>query len=93
MDMVTSFQNDNGRTYTVLATLEFNNSDKQEYANSWQNVRAMLLQNDRNHEYVVAQYVGEHSWGFGSYFEELSDATETYTEVVKRYNRVQGFIP
>ena len=86
--MEKTFENDNGRTYTVLATLEFNNSDKQEYSDSWQETRAMLLQDDKNHEYVVAQYVGEHSWGFGSYFEQLSDATEKYIEVVKRYNRV-----
>ena len=86
--MEKTFENDNGRTYTVLATLEFNNSDKQEYANSWQETRAMLLEDTNKHEYVVAQYVGEHSWGFGSYFEQLSDATEKYTEVVARYNRV-----
>ena len=85
---MTVFQNDNGRNYDVLATLEFNNSDSQEYANSWQNTRAMLLQDQRNHEYVVAQYVGEHSWGFGAYFDELADATEKYNDVMSRYLRV-----
>ena len=88
METITVFQNDNGRTYTVLAVLEFNARDKQKYADSWQNHQAMLLQDQRNHEYVVAQYVGEHSWGFGSYFDELPDATEKFNEVVARYNRV-----
>ena len=85
---MTNFKNDNGRVYNVLATLEFNNSDKKQYANSWQNTRAMLLEDTNKQEYVVAQYVGEDSWGFGSYYDNLKDANEKYTEVMNRYNRV-----
>ena len=88
MNKTVIFENNNGRTYNVLAVLEFNEQDKKEYADSWQETRAMLLQDTGNGEYVVGQYVGQGSWAFGSYFDELSDATEKFNEVVTRYSRV-----
>ena len=77
------FKNDNGRTYTVIAELEFNAIDKEYYKNSWQQKRAMLLEDD--HEYVVAQYVGENSWGYGYYADSLEDATKKFNEIVAEY--------
>ena len=87
MGTLTTFQNSNGRTYNVVATLEFNTRDKQEYSDSWQETRAMLLEDINKHEYVVAQYVGEDSWGFGGYYDNLKDATEKFNEIVREYNR------
>ena len=47
----------------------------------------MLLEDINKHEYVVAQYVGEDSWGFGGYYDNLKDATEKFNEIVREYNR------
>lgn len=77
------FTNDNGLSYNILATLEFNEADKEYYKNSWQKHKAVLL--ERNGEYIVANYVGEASWGFGRYYDNAKDAELKFNEVVQGY--------
>ena len=84
--MALEFKNENGRTYNVLEVLEFNAKDKEYYKNSWQNFRAMLLEHDN--EYVVAQFVGENSWGYGYYADGIKDATNKFNEIAKEYLQV-----
>ena len=75
--------NDNGRTYNVLATLDFNKADAEYYKNSWQNYRAALL--ECNGSYVVATLVGETSWGNGYYADGIRDAVQEFNRQVKNY--------
>lgn len=77
------FKNENGQTFNILSTLEFNEADKEYYKNSWQKHRAMLL--ERNDEYVVASYVGDSSWGYGYYADGIKDAKKKYNSICSEY--------
>ena len=79
----TIFHNSNGHDFNIIATLEFNNADKEYYKNSWQKHRAMLL--ERNQEYIVATYVGENSWGYGYYADGIKDAYRKFNSIVEEY--------
>ena len=85
MSTAIQFMNNNGRTYDILEVLNFNETDKKYYENSWQQTRAMLLRDTNSGEFVVAQYVGEHEWGFGYYTDNIHDADNKYNEIVREY--------
>lgn len=78
-----TLKNDNGRTYNILATLNFNKADEEYYKNSWQNYYCALL--ECNGAYVVATLVGDTSWGSGYYADGLKDAIEYFNEKVTGY--------
>ena len=79
------FNNSNGQAFNIISTLEFNKVDQEYYKNSWQKHRAMLL--ERNEEYIVASYVGEDSWGFGYYADDIKDATNKFNSIMQDYNK------
>lgn len=85
MTLCEQFINSNGRVYEVLRAREFNAKDKEYFKNSWQKKRVALMHIPHSEEFVVAQYVGETSWGYGSYFNTLESAEHKYDEVVKSY--------
>lgn len=79
------FKNDNGHEYEVIQVLDFNDKDKEYYKNSWQKYRVALLQVPYQNEFIVASYLGEHSWGYGYYSDDLEDAVKYYNKIVKDY--------
>ena len=79
----TIFHNDNGLDYKVLDLLNFNATDAEYYKNSWQKHRLALLQGGGT--YVVASYLGETSWGYGKYFDDLMDAKACYIKERDNY--------
>lgn len=81
--MVLEFKNSNGKTYKVLRVQTFNEADKEYYTNSWQKYRVALLKGDT--EYVVANYLGEDSWGHGYYTNDETQAVQEYDRVVAEY--------
>ena len=89
MQTLEVLHNDNGNDYKYISVLEFNNIDKEYYKNSWQKHAVALLEqvNGNYEKYVVARYVGETSWGYGSYFENLDDAIKYYNLKVKEYKK------
>lgn len=82
---MTLFTNENGNTYLVLATTNFNKADAEYYKNSWQKCYAALLQNNKTGSYVVATLVGDTSWGSGYYTDTIKDAIEKYNEITSEY--------
>lgn len=79
------YQNKNGREYEVLQYLEFNDIDKKYYKNTNINYMLTLFQVPYEESYVVASFVGEHEWGSGAYFTDLTSAIEFYNARVKEY--------
>ena len=79
------FYNQNGRTYTILATTNFNAVDREYYKNSWQKCYVALLQSDLTGEYVVATLLGDTEWGSGYYADGIKDAVAQYTKVTEEY--------
>ena len=83
--MAQVFQNNNGQAFNVISTLEFNKVDQEYFKDSWQKHRAMLL--ERNQEYIVANYVGDNSWGYGYYADGIKDATNKFNSIMQDYNK------
>ena len=83
MIVIDKFLNSNGKVYDILAVQEFTEADKEYYKNSWQKHRVALMKN--NDTYVVANYVGETSWGNGYYTEDKDKALKEYNRIVKEY--------
>lgn len=84
MEMETTFHNNNGRTYRILAVTNFNEVDKEYYKNSWQKCYLALLQSEGG-EYVVATLLGDTEWGSGYYTDGIKDAVEYYNKQQKNY--------
>ena len=83
MIVIDKFINTNGKVYDVLAVQELKKEDKEYYKNSWQKHRVALL--ECNGTYVVANYVGESSWGNGYYTEDKKQALREYNRIVEEY--------
>lgn len=83
MIVIDKFINTNGKVYDILAIQEFTEADKEYYKNSWQKHRVALMQNGST--YVIANYVGESSWGNGYYTEDKKQALQEYNRVVAEY--------
>ena len=83
--MAQQIKNDNGMTYDVLATVNFNKADAEYYKNSWQKCYVALLQNTVTEEYVVATLLGNTSWGSGYYADGIKDATKKFNEITIEY--------
>ena len=83
--MTQQIKNDNGNTYDVLATVNFNKADAEYYKNSWQKCYVALLQNTITGEYVVATLLGDTSWGSGYYADGIKDATRKFNQITTEY--------
>lgn len=83
MIVIDKFINTNGKVYDVLAVQEFTEADKEYYKNSWQKHRVALM--ECNGTYVVANYVGESSWGNGYYTEDKNQAVKEFERIVTEY--------
>ena len=83
MIVIDKFINTNGKVYNVLAIQEFTEADKEYYKNSWQKHRVALMES--NGSYVVANYVGESSWGSGYYTDDRSQAVKEFERIVTEY--------
>ena len=83
MIVIDKFLNSNGRVYDILAVQEFTEADKEYYKNSWQKHRVALM--ECNGTYVVANYVGESSWGNGYYTEDKKQALQEYNRIITEY--------
>ena len=83
--MTQQIKNDNGMTYDVLATVNFNKADAEYYKNSWQKCYVALLQNTITGEYVVATLLGDTSWGSGYYADGIKDATRKFNQITTEY--------
>lgn len=83
MIVIDKFINSNGKVYEVLAVQEFTEADKEYYKNSWQRHRVALMKN--NNTFVVANYVGETSWGNGYYTDNEEQAKREYNRIVEGY--------
>ena len=79
------FQNQNGRSYKVLAVTNFNDTDREYYKNSWQQYYVALLQCESTGEYVVATLLGDTDWGSGYYADGVKDAVRQYAKVSSEY--------
>lgn len=76
-------KNDNGIDYNVLEVVEFNRVDSDYYKNSWQKFRYGFLKSPNG--FVVADMVGETSWGQGIYFDfEDEESAKGYFEILKK---------
>ena len=76
-------KNDNGIDYQILDLVEFNSVDSDYYKNSWQKFMYGLLKSPR--EYIVADMIGDTSWGQGHYFDNEEKARAYFEKKRKDY--------
>lgn len=85
LEVAKQILNDNGRTYDILATTNFNKADEEYYKDSWQKCYVALLQNTGTGEYVVATLLGDTSWGSGYYADGIKDAVKEFNRIASDY--------